>query len=511
MRRSVEELRSLGRCHVAGTRILSAHALPAFYESREFAPLWTRRGPVDALLGEIVAAEGDGLDPRDYHFVQLQKALERRTAMPDDASAAADVDLLLTDALIRLAAHLHFGRVDRESLAPRWDLTGTVRGHDAVGVLTGLAGSATLPLQLGDLRPNQPLYGRLKAALARYRFIAADGGWPRLGSGQDLSEGMSSPSVPLLRRRLALTGDYAGKATESRQLDAPLVAALRAFQARHGLKPDGVLGPATRRTLDRPVEARIDEVRVNLERARWLLPEIRGRFLIVDPAGRRVELTENSLPIHAQQASFASTRGRIPTFRALLSYLVVNPDWTLPAGLVASQVAPLARRAPESLELLGLVLRDRDGRRLGVGEVDWSDVGSIVVHQLAAPRSFLGAVRFALPNPHHVTLHGGAATAPIAGSVRLPDPLALAARLLEMRGAQVSWTVDALAELAASGVTRSLAPVASVPVLYTPWTVWVTPDGTVEFRSGFEPDDAALLAALERAAPGNHASLRTRR
>jgi murein L,D-transpeptidase YcbB/YkuD len=511
MRRSVEELRSLGRIEVAGVPVLSAQALPAFYESREFAPLWAARGPVDALLGEIVAAEGDGLDPRDYHFATLRRALQRRSARPDDPAAAAELDLLLTDALIRLAAHLHFGRVDPRSLSPRWDLTGTVGGRDAVAVLTGLAGSDALPLQLGDLRPGQPLYGRLKAALARYRFIAADGGWPRLGGGAVMSEGMTSNLVPSLRRRLALTGDYTGSTSDSRQFDAPLRDALRRFQDRHGLAADGVLGPATRQALDRPVEARIGEVRVNLERARWLLPEIRGRFLIVDPAGRRVELAENSVTVHAQPATFAPLQGHVPTFRASLSYLVVNPDWTLPPGLVEAQVAPLAMRAPEALEPLGLVLHDRSGRRLAADAVDWSDPGAVVVHQLAAPRSFLGAVRFALPNPHQVTLHGGSANAPLAGSVRIANPLALAARLLELRGAQVSWSVDALAELAASGVTRSLALVDAVPVLHAPWTVWVTAEGTVQFRRGFETGDAALLAALTRAAPRSPAPLRTRR
>lgn len=496
LRRSVEQLRSTGEATIAGRRLLSARALPEIYETRGFRRLWNDPVNEEALLGEIAAASGDGLHPSDYHFDAIRAALERRKQAPDSATTAATVDLLLTDALLRLAAHLHFGKLDAATGQPRWDLDGMIRGEPAATVVTRIAvGSAVAP-QLGELRPVQPLYGRFKSALARYRVIEEEGGWERLPGGRVLEVGMDDPRVRILRRRLVQTGDFPGIALDSARFEPALADAVRRFQARHQLTADSLIGPATLAALNRPVEELIGQLRVNLERARWLLSEVRGQFLLVDPAGDRVLLMDNSRLVLVQGASFAAATRSVDTFRAELRYLVVHPDLVLPPRLVEAQVAPLARRDPAQLEARGLQVFNAAAEPVDAARANWSRPTALVVRQLPGPRSFLGTLRFAMPNADQVFLHGGPAEGEaLPGSIRLEAPEALAVAL---SGPPSSWSGESLAAALAAGIPRTLPLGRSIPVLFGPWSAWVDADGTVSFRRGYEQQDAAIIAGLER-------------
>jgi murein L,D-transpeptidase YcbB/YkuD len=140
LRRATEALRSQGQVMVAGRRIRSVATLPEIYELHGFRPLWIDPANQEALLGEIAAASGDGLNPADYHFEALRAVLAERARQPDSIRAAADAELLLTDSLLRLAAHFYFGKVDPVTAAPRWDLVGVVRGEPAARVAARIAG-----------------------------------------------------------------------------------------------------------------------------------------------------------------------------------------------------------------------------------------------------------------------------------------------------------------------------------------------------------------------------------
>lgn len=499
LRRAAEQLRSTGRMEVAGQPLRSATALPRLYEQRGFTLLWTVPANREAMLGEIAAASGDGLDPADYHFQVLRRMQTAREQAPDDPALAVAADLLFTDALVRLAAHLAHGKLDAETLAPRWDVEGPLRGEPAATVLTRIATGNALAIQLAELRPVQPAYGRLKSLLARYRIAVEQGGWPEIGSGRVLQEGMEDPRVPLLRRRLADTGDFGGVVVDSPRFEPALADALRSFQARRGLEPDGVFGPATRRAINVSAAELVAQLQVNLERARWLLGDVRGRFLVADPAGGRVMLLENSEPTVSLAAEFAPALASLPAQRGELRYFVVNPDWVLPPALARAQVAPLAQRSPARLEAMGIRLLNRDGTPRAPAAVDWSRAGDVVVQQLPGPGSFLGGFRFpAGPRPE-LFLHG-APTAPgatLAGSVRVEDPGALA---FGLASPEAAWDAAEVRAALASGSPRTFVLPRPVPVLFAPWTAWADSEGRLSLRPGLEARDAAIRAGLARRA-----------
>ena len=498
LRRSIEQLHVTGQVIVAGQRLRSARVLPELYQQRGFTLLWSMRSNEEAMLGEIAAVSGDGLDPADYHFDALRELLRQRNETPDDAALAAAADLLLSDALARLVAHLARGKLDPRSGAPRWDLEGEVRGEAAATLLARIATGNAVAVQLGELRPVQPIYGRLKSMLARYRLIVEQGGWPEIGSGQVLQQGMEDPRVVLLRRRLAQSGDFPGVVIDSPRFEPALEEALRAFQARHQLDADGRFGPATRRAINRPVEELMGVLRANLERARWLLADVRGRLLVIDLAGQQVVLLDHSEPVATFAAQLAPPLRDMRPLRGELRYLVVNPDWVLPTEFVASQVAPLARRAPGSFADLGLQVFDEDGAALAPRVANWAAPAGLIVRQLPGPGSFLGAFRFPIwPHPD-VFLHGGDGTnRSLAGAVRLADAAGLANALATP---EAGFAPQQLAAALATGTPHTFSLRRPVTVVLAPWTAWVDPSGKAFFRAGYERADAEITAGLARRA-----------
>jgi L,D-transpeptidase YcbB len=241
----------------------------------------------------------------------------------------------------------------------------------------------------------------------------------------------------------------------------------------------------------------MDQIRVNLERARWLLSEVRGRHLLVDPAGGRVVLMDGGRAFE-YPASFAPEARAGGDFRAMMRYFVVHPDWVLPPRLVESQVAPLARRAPAELAMRGLEVFDGNGELVDAARVNWSRPADVIVRQMPHPRSFLGVLRFPMPNTAQIFMHGGPLEGQaLRGSIRLDDPIGLARALA---GPQTAWPGERLAGALAGGVPTTLPLEVGIPVLYGSWTAWVDLDGTVVFRSGYEARDAAILAGLHRRA-----------
>jgi L,D-transpeptidase YcbB len=498
IRRATEQLRSTGRVTIAGKALRSARTLPEVYEARGFQLLWTDAANQEALLGEIAAVSGEGLNPADYHFEALRIAQERRRRLADSATAAATADLLLTDALLRLAAHFHFGKLDPATGEPRWDLPGPVRGESGATLARRIATGPAVAVQLAELRPVQPMYGRLKSALARYRVLQEEGGWAPIPAGRVLRLGVEDPRVPLLRRKLAAIGDFPGVVVDSTLFEPALDEAVRRFQARHDLAMDGVFGSATLAVLNRPVDERLDQLKANLERARWLLADVRGRFLLLDPAGSRVVLMDNSQLVIAQQAEFAPEARAAFEFRADMRYVVIHPDWVMPESLVQSQVAPLARRAPSELRERGLQVFNAAGEPIEPARADWSAPARLVVRQVPDVRSFLGLVRFSMPNQAQVFLHGAPrAGDSLPGSIRLGDTVALARALA---GPPPAWTQEDLVAALAAGEPRTLPLAVAIPVVFAPWTSWVQPDGSVYFRRGYEVRDAEIIAGLLRSA-----------
>jgi murein L,D-transpeptidase YcbB/YkuD len=291
----IDELWTTGKLNIGYANIASKHWLPALYERNDFQLLWQNPQNVADLLYDIGNIAEDGLDPEDYHLSRLlvlQLRLEDSNA-PDPA-LLADYDILLTDSLVRLCYHLQFGKVDPESLDPAWNMSRQVRNKNPVAAIEKRLRTGSLAAGLRNIRPKNTYYHLLKSALKKYRAIQDAGGWKAVPEGLTLKPGIADLRVPLLRKRLAITGEFEGTLTESDNYDEDLKAAVMRFQKNHRLEADGVVGKNTYRALNITVKQRVDQIRANLERARWVFHKMPEDYLSVDIAGFQAYNYEDS-------------------------------------------------------------------------------------------------------------------------------------------------------------------------------------------------------------------------
>ncbi len=344
IRIQIESLRRFGELTVGNARIASKRVLPAFYEQRQFRPAWSATA-VDELLRAIRQSEQDGLDPEDYHLAALNRM---RAESNPDGQHTADLDLLQTDAIIRLGYHLLVGKVDPERLDSNWNLSYDINRLDPAAMLQAMLDAGSVYQGIEKLKPQHHYYPRLKDVLAAYRGIQSQGGWRPIPLGETLKRGMTDDRAALLRQRLAVTGDLpAGMETSSTVFDDALEAAVKRFQQRHRLEVDGVVGPDTFAALNTPVAQRIDQLRVNLERTRWVLHGLPETYVVVNIADFKVYLIRHGALVWETLAVVGSNFHKTPVFKANMTYLVFNPTWTSPRSITVKEMLPKVKRDPD--------------------------------------------------------------------------------------------------------------------------------------------------------------------
>lgn len=477
------QLRNGAEVKVAGRSIASTIVLPGFYERRGFRPAWTSRS-LDALVAALRDVPSDGLLPDDYHL----SVIESLRQAPPGPTRDADLDMLATDAVVRLAYHLRFGKVEMRALDQGWnfrhDLEAALPDAAAIRLqelLDGARGAEFLAAE----RPAHSMYRRLRDGLAAYRRIQAAGAWRSTPPGPSLKPGETDPRVPALRTRLRAEGDLAPGAPASGDgYDPALADAVRRFQARHGLTPDGAIGPATLRALNVPVETRIDQLRLSLERARHVLRDLPGRFVVVNVPAFRVFYTDEHGRWFSSRAITGKPYTSTPIFRADITQVVLNPSWTIPPGILRRDVTPGVNRDPDYLAKKG-----------------FRKVGDQVV-QPPGPNNALGRIKLNFPNPHLVYMHdtpqrnlfGEDTRAFSSGCIRVQDIEDLAVLLLDDAE---RWSKAQLQAEVARGRTQFINLERPVPVLLLYWTAGVgVNDGQVYFYEDVYKRDARELAAL---------------
>jgi murein L,D-transpeptidase YcbB/YkuD len=507
LERRVETLQSEGRLAVRGASIASTIVLPEFYVRRGFSVAWSDPRDVEDLLAAIDASTGDGLDPADYHQAALRRLLNEIEGS-QQPETRVDLDLLLTDACLRLAYHLYFGKADPQQLDAHWNVPRTLGDADPIEVVGRALAEDDLRGMFARLRPRQAIYARMCEQLIRHRAIRDAGGWPEVPGTSGLRPGVKDERVLVLRKRLEATTDLAAEqaAVDAAVFDDVVVEAVKRFQTRHGLDADGVVGRRTLAALNVPVEQRIDQIRVNLERGRWLLHDLGGDLVIVNVAGYKLYLLQEGSVAWQSRVQVGKPYRKTPIFRAEMTHLVLNPDWTVPPTIFAQDMLPKLRRDPGYLAERGLRVVDARGRPVSAETIDWKAVpshgGPYYLRQDPSPDNPLGRVKFMFPNPYAVFLHDTpniagferADRALSSGCIRVEDPLELARRVLDR---VPGWSAEAIQAVVDEGASRTVSLPQPLPVLLLYWTTALEADGRMHFYDDIYGRDRAVLKALD--------------
>lgn len=513
--------------------VRSPDSLKRFYEQRAYRPAWFDtaglRAAADGLLDAVTTAQTEGLQPTDYHAHELITALTAVRHVPS-ARRLTNLELLLTDAFLTYGTHRLAGRLtSREIEQHNWTLK--PRSRDLVAVLQDALNSGKIAESLDALSPPYSDYQRLRQALAHYRQIAWSGGWPTVGWGPNLELGMQGPRVSELRARLRITGDLDQAITmpvgmiqtvsmepepapkimgdSEAYFDSSLAQAVRRFQQRHGLTDDGIVGPRTLVQLNVPVEERVRQIELNMERWRWLPEDLGRRYILINIPNFELRVMDGGQQIMDARVVVGKSVQPTPVFTDTMSYLVLSPYWNIPRSIAVEEMLPQLRDDPYALAKQNIRILDlqNGGREIDPGRVDWHQVNQnnfpFRLRQDPGPNNALGRIKFMFPNRYSVYLHDSPAQHLFNrtqrtfshGCIRLSKPLELAEYLLKD---DIRWTRDAIISATRSKRQRTVRLPQEIPVHILYLTAWADEDGTVQFRSDIYERDEPLNMALNR-------------
>lgn len=480
-----------------------ARAEARFYAQRNYQPAWNDADNVRQLLANLDGIRADGLDPADYQFDALTKTAAALATAGATPAQRASFDLAATHAYITALLQLRRGKVDPTKLDRQWNFDpATVDPRQDLALIINAVNTHHISQAFEQAPPQNGVYGKMRDGLASLRAIQQQGGWPVIAEGPTLTPGTTDPRIAALRARLLAGGYIAPAAAASgTSYDATVRDAVKRFQAEQYLLADGNVGKSTLAALNVPVGARIDQVRVNLERARWLLHSLQGTFVIVDIAGYKISYYQNGQPVWRSRVQVGKPFRSTPVFQAKINYITFNPTWTVPPTIFNKDMLPKIRKNPGYLAANRIRVINPKGEVIPASSVDWSAPRGIMLRQDSGPDNSLGRVVIRFPNPYAVYLHdtphkdlfSSDQRATSSGCIRVENPLELVRLLFND---SKKWSAAAINAKLTTIVTENVTLPAKVPLLLAYWTVDVTDDGRVTFKSDIYGHDAALLKAL---------------
>jgi L,D-transpeptidase YcbB len=482
-----------------------------FYAQREFAPAWIKNAAPKSQMDDLITAlretDREGLDPDLYgatHIAERRAEASKGflTRQGFDPEEAGKLDVWLTYVYLKLASDLANGISDLASADRNWHI-GTER-FDSLAHLSEAIEKNRITASLRDLIPDHREYKALRDALAEYRKLAEEGGWREVPKNLRLKPGQKHAAVPALARRLAVTGDYRGRVpSEDPEADGnePVVyaedlqEAVKRFQARHGLAAAGIVGAETVAALNLPIEARIRQIELNLERWRWLPRDLGERYILVNVPEMRLRVHENGRVPLAMNVVVGTQATQTPIFSDEMSYLVFSPYWNVPDSIAQGETLPGMMRDPAYLARNNMEIIDRSGQTVDPAEMDMDALDNYRFRQRPGAANSLGLVKFMFPNQFNVYLHDTPATSLFTranrafshGCVRVAEPVALAEYVLRD---QREWDGDAIEAAMHSGTEKTVKLKEKIPVYLGYWTALVDEDGVLHFRDDLYGIDA---------------------
>ena len=343
-------------------------------------------------------------------------------------------------------------------------------------------------------------------AISQYEAIVARGGWPGVPPSELLRLGNRQPSIAALRQRLVATGDLDVKSGISEIFDSYVEAAVRRFQARHGLTVDGFVREQTFNALNVPAATRLGQLKVNLVRLRSLSGNLGQRFVVCNLPAAQVEAIENWVAVSRHVGVVGKPDRPSPDIQSKITEINFNPFWTVPSSIVRRDLIPRMQQEPDYLTKNRIRIFDQRGSELQPQQVNWYTEEAVNYQFKQDPGDFnsLGSIRINFPNPYSVYMHdtpfknlfGEDFRFHSSGCVRVQNVRELVNWLLSDTP---GWSRQEIDQVIKSGERKDAKLARPVPLYWVYVTAWATPDGIVQFREDiYSRDGLGAVAATSR-------------
>ncbi|MFC1549518.1 murein L,D-transpeptidase [Nitrospirota bacterium] len=473
--------------------------LESFYRSYGYRRMWTEgldpRTSIIDLIESIRKAKDHGLKVQDYNLRLLEDklselVLNKWRGHPGPASLANEVELLATDSFLSYGSDMLLGRARPESLVE--DIQSNGISGELMALLYDTISSGDISNSVEGLAPSDNEYSKLQGALELYRLIKSRGGWPKVSG--PLKQGKRSWKVRNLRARLRATGDLGpDESLNSKLFDKELKKAVIRFQKRHGLPATGYVGKQTTGAMNISVDERIEIVRINMERLRWMPVYSASKLIIVNLTDFSLRLLKNGRTELEMKVIIGKDYNNTPDFTTKVTAIVLNPSWNVPRSITVDELLPRFQRDPGIINSIGMSFyrsASYRGKPVDHTTINWDRYNSsnfpFWLKRRPGNGSPLGKIKFIMPNKHSIYLHDTPSgrlfkkneRALSHGCVRLERPVELAARLLDDTG----WDRKKLLKYIGKSKEKAIVLKDSVMVQMVYRTSWVDDMGRVHFR-----------------------------
>jgi murein L,D-transpeptidase YcbB/YkuD len=528
--------------------------LPKLYEERNYVPLWIDNDGPSSQAYEMIEiirnSDNEALDPDYYNISEIESILkrieqDRNSGDSYDALDLAELELLLSNSFLTYTHDLHYGRVRAEQI--NLELLSGERPVNLSKLLVTAVETDQVQETLEGLLPKYPMYAMLRISLKEYREIAAKGGWQPVAYGNKFKKGARGQRVLALSKRLKVTGELDSSIPGSEVFDDSLDQAVRKYQQRNGLYVDGVVGISTIEALNVPVEERISQIELTMERWRLLPQYLGNRYILVNIANYHLYGIENNNDTINMRIVVGKPQWNTPMFSEEMTHLIINPYWNIPPSIFKDDIAPkimedseymskqnmdaMGLKAPEKIvveeaEVVKVVVNVEatevtDGDNTGETELSEVEIqnkkaqeeyiskvlsGKYRLRQNPGPGNPLGRIKFLFPNKHSVYLHDTpnrgffkkAQRNFSHGCIRVEKPLELAEFVLS---SNPSWTQNTIQSSINKMKTKTVHLDESITVYILYFTTWVDNEGTVNFHKDIYGLDKTLYNALRTTRP----------
>lgn len=481
---------------IDSTQILSIKdsIVIAFYQANQNRTFWMAFNCRTSLINVLNNVEDEGLNPKDFDLKKINTN-EKSIAKLSDKELI-DYDILLTKNLKKFISKTAKGTLNPKELYKDWDLK--ENKIDEQKLLLHFQRKDSFDFALNEIAPPHLVYKRLKKSLKLLQQFP-DEHFKKIEIKDKIVLNDTNEIIIEIKKRLSYWREIKALDSLTNVYDEATFNAVKNFQSRHGLAPDGVIGKGTIASFNFTKQKRKEQIIANMERWRWYPRTFEKEYVIVNIPDYTLRVINNNDTVRTHRTIVGKASRSTPILSSKLSYIVFNPTWTVPPTILKEDIIPAATKNRGYFASKNITIYS--GGNI-VSPYDWNPSKGKSYRYVQAPgnSNSLGLVKIMFPNRFSVYLHDTNSRGYFekenrslsSGCIRVQNPFELTEYLL---GDSVNWNREKIDETLASSKTKNANITRSIDLHILYWTAW-SEDNKLIFRDDIYGLDQELYKKL---------------